>query len=90
MTTKPPSEIDYLSEEALLKKLYLAIDELIDILSVRNERIRLVYYLNLYFEGQISCIREAIDLMKPLHCKVDNDELENIVTKKLREKNIIK
>ncbi len=90
MTTKPPSEINYLSEEALLKKLYLMADELIDVLPVRNERIRLVYYLNLFFENNINTLREAIDLFKPLHCKVDYDELEKIVEKKLKEKNIIK
>ncbi len=90
MTTKPSSEINYLSEDTVLKKLYLAIDELIDVLPVKNERIRFVYYLNLYFENKISTLREAIELFKPLHCKVDYDELEQIVKKKFEEKNIIK
>lgn len=90
MTTKPPSEINYLSDDELLKKLYLAADELNDVLPIRNERIRLVYYLNLFFENKINSLKETIELCKPLHSKVEYDELEKIVAQKLKEKNISK
>ncbi len=88
MTTKAPAEVNYFDEAAQIKKLYSAIDELKDIVIEDNDRNRLSFCINLYFEKEIGSLYDAIVQAKPNSSKVDFKELEGLVMKKLNEKGI--
>jgi len=88
MATKPPADVNYFDADSQIKKLYSAIDELKDTVIVDNERNRLSFCLNLYFQKEISSIYEAIVQAKPTSSKVDFKELESLVVNKFKEKGI--
>jgi hypothetical protein len=90
MTTKPPAEINYADAEKQIKKLYSAIDELEDIISVSNDRNRLSFCLNMYFSNETDSILNAIIQAQPRSSTVNYNELEKLVLKKLEEKGIVK
>lgn len=85
MTTKAPSKIKEEPPDSPVKKIYVIVDELKDIIPVMNDRYRLGFCLNRYLENLAGSIREAIDSAKPWSCKISMDELEKIVTEKMRE-----
>jgi predicted metallo-beta-lactamase superfamily hydrolase len=87
MTTKPASEIKEFSDDEPIKKIYTAIDELKEFIPHGNERNRLGYTINLYFEGEISSLLKAIDQSKVLST-IEYTELEKLLRKKLQEKGL--
>lgn len=90
MTTKTPSEINYLGDDEPLKKIYNLTEELSGIISFPNDRYRLVYCLNQYFENNIGTILEAIDQAKPRSGSTNYIELEKMIKTKFDEKGLIK
>lgn len=88
MTTKAPADVNYTDSEVLIKKIYTAIDELKDYVPTDNERNRISFCINLYFEKQIDTIYDALCQAKPKSSTVDFKELEQIVIKKFKEKGI--
>jgi hypothetical protein len=88
MTTKPPAEVNYYDAETEIKKLYSAIDELSEIISVPNERNRLSFCLNMYLNNESDSIYNSIVQAQPRSSTVSYGELEKIVVKKLEEKSI--
>lgn len=88
MTTKAPAEVNYFDEAATIKKLYSAIDELKDTVTFDNDRNRLSFCLNLYFEKEIGSVYDAIVQAKPASSIVDLKELEVLILKKFKEKGI--
>ena len=88
MGTKAPAEINYFKSDKQIKMLYTAIDELKDIIAIDNERNRLSFCLNLYLGKEVASIYDAILQAKPKSSTVDFKVLEEIVTKKLKEKGI--
>lgn len=88
MTTKAPAEVNYFDADSQIKKLYSAIDELKETITVDNERNRLSFCLNLYLQKEVSSIYEAIVQAKPSSSKVDFKELESLVVNKLKEKGL--
>jgi predicted transcriptional regulator YheO len=88
MTTKAPAEVNYFDADSQIKKLYAAIDELKETITVDNDRNRLSFCLNLYFQKEIESVYEAIVQAKPTSSKVDFKELERLVVNKLKEKGI--
>jgi len=90
MTTKPPPRVHEESSDSPVKKIYNIVDELKGIIPVMNDRNRLGFCLNRYLEDLAGSIREAIDSAKPWSCKISMDELEKIVTEKMKEKGVIR
>ncbi len=90
MTTKPPAEIDYFSDEEQIKKIYNLTESLSEIIPVTNERYRLAYCLDLYINGKINGLLETIDQARPSSSSMEFPELEKIIKQKLTEFNLIK
>lgn len=90
MTTKSPAEIKYLSEDEPLKKIYNLTEELSEIIVFPNDRYRLAYSLNQYFENNIGTVLEAIDQAKPQTGSTNYIELEKIIKSKFEEKGLTK
>lgn len=88
MTTKQPAGVNFAGDDAPIKKLYAGIDELSDILPVENDRNRLSFCLNLYLNKEVGTIHDAIQQAQPNSSKVDFKTLEEMVTKKLKEKGL--
>ncbi|MCE1166065.1 MAG: hypothetical protein LWX07_11765 [Bacteroidetes bacterium] len=88
MTTKQPAGVNYASDDAPIKKLYAGIDELNDIIPVDNDRNRLSFCLNMYLKKEIGSVEEAIQQAQPKSSTVDFKALEELVTKKLKEKGL--
>lgn len=89
MTTKAPADINYFESDNQIKMLYTAIDELKDIVTIDNERNRLSFCLNLYLSKEIASLYDAILQAKPKSSTLDFKALEEVVSKKLKEKGII-
>ena len=90
MTTKPPSGIEYFSDEEQIKKIYNLTESLNDIIPVTNERYRLAYCLDLYLNGKITDLLDTIDQARPSSSSIEFPELEKIIKQKLTESNLIK
>lgn len=88
MTTKAPAEVNYFDDSVKIKRLYSAIDELKDVIIEDNERNRLSFCINLYFEKEIGSLYDAIVQAKPNSSKVNFKVLEELIMKKLNEKGI--
>jgi len=90
MTTKPPPKVKEEESSAVIKRIYGIVDELKDTIPVMNDRYRLAFCLNKYYEGHASSIFEAIQSAKPWSCTIELKELEGIITKRFREINLIR
>lgn len=86
MTTKKPADVEYFSDDNPVKRIYTGIDELKDVIPVDNDRNRLSFCLNLYINKEVSSVAEAIQQAQPKSSTVDFRKLEELVTKKLKEK----
>lgn len=90
MTTKPPAEVNLLDADADIKKLYSAIDELDEIITVPNDRNRLSFCVNLYLNNETDSVLNAIIQAQPRSTTLSYAELEKHVVKKLEEKGLTK
>jgi len=90
MTTKPPSGINYAGEENFDKRIYSAVDELIDIIPVNNDRYRLSFCLTMYFKNEIENLLDAIDQANPSSSKIGYVELEKKLNTIFEERHIKK
>jgi len=90
MTTKPPAGVNYASDDELVKKIYSAIDELKNIIPIDNERYRLSFCLNMYYENKITDLLDAIDQANPQSSKLDYPELLKKIEQLFAEKGIKK
>jgi hypothetical protein len=88
MTTKQPAGVNYLNDDAPIKKLYNGIEELKDVIPVDNDRNRLSFCLNLYLNKEIATLQDAIHQAQPRSATVDFGVLEELVSKKLKEKGL--
>ena len=87
MTTKAPAEIKYSGDEDLIKKIYSSIEELKEYIPRDNERNRLGYTINHFFDGQIDTLLDAIDQSK-VESNIEYLELEKLLRNKFTEKGI--
>lgn len=90
MTTKPPAEINYSDPENFVKKIYNAIEELADIIPVPNDRNRLSFCLNMYFNNESDSVLSSIIQAQPRSATVMYAELEKLIEAKFKEKGIVK
>ena len=82
MTTKPPAQVQEADPNSPLKKIYSMVEEFKDIIPVMNERYRLAFCLNKYYNDEAGSIHEALVSTKPESCKIDMKELEKMVIEK--------
>lgn len=90
MTTKPPPKVKEENSSSTVKKIYSVVDSLEDVIPVMNDRYRLGFCLNRYFEGLADSIYEAIQSAKPWSYKIDLKELNKIITEKFKELDLLK
>jgi hypothetical protein len=90
MTTKPPPKIKQEDASSPVSKIYLIVEELKDIIPVTNDRYRLGFCLNRYYDGLAATIFEAIQSAKPWSCKIELKELDKMVTEKFKEFNLLR
>ena len=89
MNTKAPAEVNYFDENDRLKKLYKTIDGLSDIITVPNDRNRLSFNINMFFNKEIGSLLNAIVQASPRSSTLSYPELEKIVENKLSENGLI-
>lgn len=82
MTTKPPAKVQEADLNSPVKIIYTMVEEFKEIIPVMNERYRLAFCLNKYFNGEAGSIKEALISAKPESCTIDMHELEKMVTEK--------
>jgi len=82
MTTKPPASVKEADENSTTKIIYKMVEELKDIIPVTNERYRLAFCLNKFFNGDANSIKESLISAKPESSTMDMKELEKLVTQK--------
>ena len=87
MTTKSPSEIKVFSDDELIKKIYNSVEELKEYIPIDNDRNRLGYTVNLFYEGAIGSLLQAIDESKVLS-NIEYPELEKLLSEKLAAKGL--
>ena len=90
MTTKPPASVQEADPDSPLKKIYTMMNGFADIIPVTNERYRLAFCLQKYFNGEADSIKEALVSAKPESCTIDMHELEKLVTEKYNQLNLSK
>ena len=88
MTTKPPASVKEADPNSPLKRIYTMVEDFKDIIPVTNERYRLAFCLNKYFNGEAGSIKEALISAKPESCTIDMHELEKMVTEKYNNLNL--
>jgi hypothetical protein len=88
MTTKPPSGVNYASDDNFVKKIYSAIDELKDVIPVDNERYRLSFCFTMYFNNEIENMLDTIDQADPRSSKIDYINLEKKINQLFIEKGL--
>lgn len=66
------------------------VEEFADIIPVMNERYRLAYCLQKYFNHEADSIKETVASAKPESCTIDMHELERLVTEKYNKLNLTK
>jgi hypothetical protein len=86
MTTKPPASVQEADPDSPLKKIYTMVDGF----PVTNERYRLAFCLQKYFNGEADSIKEALVSAKPESSTVDMHELEKLVTEMYNKLNLSK
>jgi hypothetical protein len=89
MSTKAPAGIKYFDEGDTIKKLYSAIDELKDAVPANNDRNRLSFCLNMFLNKEAESVADAIQQAKPGSATVEFKVLEEIISKKLKEKGLL-
>lgn len=82
MTTKAPAGVNLRDDNDPLKKLYKAVDELSDIIPVHNERNRLSFNINLFFNKEIGSLLDTIEQASPRSSTVSWIELEKMLKEK--------
>lgn len=90
MTTKPPPKVKEEDSSSVIKKIYSIVNGLQDVIPVMNDRYRLGFCLNRYYDGLAGSIYEAIQSAKPWSCKIDLKELDKIITGKFKELNLLR
>ncbi|MGH2575031.1 MAG: hypothetical protein ACRDFC_04950 [Ignavibacteria bacterium] len=88
MTTKPPSKVKSEDPNKPVAQIYSIVEELKDRIPIINDRYRLGFCLNRYYEGLTGSIHEAVGAAKPESCKIDLKELEKIITEKYKRLNL--
>lgn len=89
MTSKAPAGVNFRDENDPLKKLYKAVDELEDIIPLPNDRNRLSFCINLFFNKEVDTLMNAIVQASPRSSIVSWAELEKKLNEKFAEKGIL-
>ena len=90
MTTKPPASVKAADENSPTKRIYSMVEEFKDIIPVTNERYRLAFCINKYFEGEANSLKEVLISAKPESSTVEFNELLSMITKKYETLNLSK
>lgn len=90
MSTKPPAGINEYPDDNLTKRIYSAIDSLLEIIPLNSDRLRLSFCINMFFEKKLDSIIECIEQANPQSSKIDYIELNKMIDNLFKEKNISK
>lgn len=85
MTTKPPASVKKASDEEPVKKIYDMIEEFKEVIPVTNERYRLAFNINKFFNGESASLKEALTNANPESCIIAKNELLEKLTEKFEK-----
>lgn len=82
MTTKAPASVKEANPDDPVKKIYSMVDEFKDVIPIMNDRYRLAFNINKFFNGEAASIEEAVTSTNAESCTIEKKEL----IKQLKEK----
>lgn len=82
MTTKTPASVKEANPDEPVKKIYSMVEEFKDVIPITNERYRLAYCVNKFYNGETNTLKEALVSANPESCTIDRGELLNQLTEK--------
>jgi hypothetical protein len=82
MTTKPPAKVKPEDPDSPVKKIYAMVEDFEAQIPIPNDRNRLAFCINRYYQGITGSIHEAVIAARPDSCTIPFEELE----KQLEEK----
>ena len=82
MTTKTPASVKGANPDEPIKKIYIMVEEFKDVIPIMNERYRLAYCMNQFFEGETNSIKDALTSANPESCTIEREELLKQLTDK--------
>ncbi len=82
MTTKTPPSVKNANPDEPVKKIYEMVEEFKDVVPVTNERYRLAFCINKFYNGETSSLKEALVSANPESCTIKRDELLKQLTEK--------
>lgn len=82
MTTKTPASVKEANPDEPIKKIYNMVEEFKDTIPVTNERYRLAYCINKFFNGDTNSIKDALTSANPESCSIEYEELLKQLTDK--------
>jgi len=82
MTTKTPASVKEASPDEPVKIIYQMIEEFKDIIPITNERYRLAFCVNKYYNGETNSLKEALISANPESCTISRDDLLKQLTDK--------
>jgi hypothetical protein len=85
MTTKPPASVKEANPDEPLKKIYDMVEEFKEVIPVTNERYRLAFNINKFYNGESASLAEALSNAKPESCTIDSKELLKQLTEKFEK-----
>jgi hypothetical protein len=82
MTTKTPASVKEANPDEPVKKIYAMVEEFIDVIPITNERYRLAFCVNKFFNGETNSLKEALISANPESCTIKREDLLNQLTDK--------
>jgi hypothetical protein len=82
MTTKTPASVKEASPDEPVKKIYNMVEEFKDVIPITNERYRLAYCVNKFFNRETNSLKEALTSANPESCTIERNELLKQLTEK--------
>ena len=70
MTTKTPASVKEANPDEPIKKIYSMVEEFKDTIPITNERYRLAYNVNKFFNGEANSLKEALNSANPESCTI--------------------
>jgi len=82
MTTKTPPSVKQAGSDEPVKKIYEMVEEFKDVIPITNERYRLAYCVNKFFNGESNSLKESLTSANPESCTIERNDLLKQLTDK--------
>ena len=82
MTTKTTASVKEANPDEPVKKIYSMVEEFKEVIPITNERYRLAYCVNKFFNGETNSLKDALTSANPESCTIERKELLKQLTDK--------